>query len=58
MIIPGWYWPHCRKFKKWYQVESIDLSSLRFCKHCDTRVVVTEEMFKKFLDSLQPPKGE
>lgn len=49
MIIPKYYCPHCRKFKKWYQVQMRGLGMLYpNCRHCDTKVVYTEDILKDF----------
>ena len=50
MKIPSFYCPNCKRFKKWYQVTSVDGQDFGNCKHCGAECVDTSNYFKKFIE--------
>ena len=50
MRIPSWYCPHCKRFKKWYQITNVDAYDFGRCKHCGTDAIHTLDLFDEFME--------
>ena len=48
MRLPAYYCPHCKRFKRWYQITNGDIDYGN-CKHCGTSAVVTECIIEELI---------
>lgn len=48
MRIPNYYCPHCKRFKRFFQVDRDD--GYNSCKHCGTPCNDVEEMLKDYVE--------
>ena len=51
MKIPSHYCPHCKRFRKWYQVTNIDANDYGYCKYCGTGCYDTTIIVKILLEN-------
>ena len=49
MRLPAYYCPHCKRFKRWYQVTNGDIDYGN-CKHCGTEVVDTRLVIESVIE--------